>query len=352
MGMYERIVNPVKNYLDPEQSNPGTFRKFASNLVQNARELSGTTSEDISRNLQNRQASQNLLFRTLDPKRYYIPPSQIPEMQQQAKEFDINIGGLSPVMGTVRGIIRPEERAKNLAKFMEGSKATHPVYHGGEKEIISFSESPQRGIGFGSTYFSDKRSVADSYAKTGQPPESELARNFREGHVTSAYLSLKNPINEGTSFREFFNDDGEKALNHIDGLVDENELDDLRDLYRKNEDKFWDEIETTDLSNLNVNSELFTPLIESSPLLRSLGNYSGTEYLNKTLKNSIYDGIIHSDFENGGNTFIPFKPTQIKSATENRGTFDPSDRNILNALIYNKMNEYENGLNNDSNKLQ
>jgi hypothetical protein len=53
------------------------------------------------------------------------------------------------------------------------------------------------------------------------------------------------------------------------------------------------------------------------------------------LKRAGYDGaIIEEDSPTGetegGDTYIAFDPTQIKSAVGNRGTFDPTDANILN----------------------
>lgn len=45
-----------------------------------------------------------------------------------------------------------------------------------------------------------------------------------------------------------------------------------------------------------------------------------------------YDGIVMSDVVRGkmdNTTFVAFRPTQIKSATGNRGTFDPANPNIL-----------------------
>jgi len=52
-----------------------------------------------------------------------------------------------------------------------------------------------------------------------------------------------------------------------------------------------------------------------------------------------YDGITYRnvvekvDWEKGGSAYIAFDPTQIKSATGNRGTFDPNDPNITRGLV-------------------
>lgn len=51
--------------------------------------------------------------------------------------------------------------------------------------------------------------------------------------------------------------------------------------------------------------------------------------LRKKLKDYGYDGVQLYDEEFGGKSYVAFSPTQIKSATGNRGTFDGRDANIL-----------------------
>jgi hypothetical protein len=54
------------------------------------------------------------------------------------------------------------------------------------------------------------------------------------------------------------------------------------------------------------------------------------EWVRDTLASNGYDGMVYrNDVEGGGDSYIVFEPTQIKSATGNRGTFDPSNPNIL-----------------------
>jgi hypothetical protein len=245
----------------------------------------------------------------------------------------LGLGGMAK--GGKRSMISPEERAANFRNWFGDSKVVDKagkpltVYHGGADPVDAFTKRPERGGGFGAGYFSSDPDVATAYATTGQPPGSELARKFRDGAVTNTHLSIRNPINENTTFEQFFNGDKDRALSLVEDITDRNEFEDMRDIAVNGSDKdFWSGIESLELSGLNVNHELYTPLLESSPLLRSLGNYSGGEYYQGLIKPTAFDGIIHNDFENGGKTFIPFKPTQIKSATGNRGTFDPNDPNI------------------------
>jgi hypothetical protein len=58
---------------------------------------------------------------------------------------------------------------------------------------------------------------------------------------------------------------------------------------------------------------------------------AGGDSLREQYENDGYDGLIMKDIEFKGTTsYVAFEPTQIKSATGNRGTFDPNDANILN----------------------
>jgi len=59
------------------------------------------------------------------------------------------------------------------------------------------------------------------------------------------------------------------------------------------------------------------------------------DWVTKTLKESGYDGIKDTGGKGGGvkhSVWIPFEENQVKSATGNRGTFDPSSKNILKSV--------------------
>lgn len=59
------------------------------------------------------------------------------------------------------------------------------------------------------------------------------------------------------------------------------------------------------------------------------------DWVTRTLKGMGYDGIHDRGGKGGGEhhgVWVPFEPGQIKSATGNRGTFDPKDSNILHGV--------------------
>lgn len=61
---------------------------------------------------------------------------------------------------------------------------------------------------------------------------------------------------------------------------------------------------------------------------RGLSGKAGLEFARQQLEAAGYDGVIYAG-ELGKRGFVAFRPEQIKSASGNRGTFDPNDPNIL-----------------------
>lgn len=62
-------------------------------------------------------------------------------------------------------------------------------------------------------------------------------------------------------------------------------------------------------------------------LAQGLESTKGRTYRRQLIADG-YDGIVLQDEEFGGESWIAFRPEQIKSATGNRGTFDPADPDI------------------------
>lgn len=66
-----------------------------------------------------------------------------------------------------------------------------------------------------------------------------------------------------------------------------------------------------------------------SGLRRGISFHGSASKLKASIIKSGYDGLEIDDPEFGGKSYVAFDPHQIKSAIGNRGTFDPSDANIL-----------------------
>ena len=59
-----------------------------------------------------------------------------------------------------------------------------------------------------------------------------------------------------------------------------------------------------------------------------------TEFIQRTIQEAGHDGVVYRNaFEGGGDSYIVFKPTQIKSATGNVGTYDPTDPRFAHGIV-------------------
>lgn len=202
------------------------------------------------------------------------------------------------------------------------------VYHGGEKAIADFSRGARRGGELGVAMFTDSQDVAESYANTGVPPGHEGEKESRDGVVTEAHLSIKNPV--PASPEEFFDGNMSEAFSFVKDDVVENDSAMLESLMDEgNDEEFWDYLLGVEYEGSNVSQA--DEALSDYPFLQYLSRLMATPGVTK-FKDMIrekYDGFIFDDAENGGTTYIVFRPEQIKSATGNRGTFDPNDPNIL-----------------------
>jgi hypothetical protein len=159
------------------------------------------------------------------------------------------------------------------------------VYHGSTADIEVFDagKSPSGNKGF---YFTQSTALASAYAKVFQPEKG--------GSIYPVYLSIKNPlVIDGTRF----------SLSGIKGRVAR-----LLDPKRYKAEQ------------------------ETQALRDSLSNKDGIFFTDKDvalLREAGYDGVvIKRSPSSAPEAMVAFDPTQVKSATGNRGTFDPTNPDI------------------------
>ena len=177
------------------------------------------------------------------------------------------------------------ESSESLTKMLEKSVVKEPVYHASKADVKTFSPE----------YKTELSSMGYHFGTADQA-------NFRTGqydfsgdnvNIGKYYLDIKNPLE--TSHMGSF------APDHLaDQMMDMGILDPAK----------YDAL----ASKLDY---------ESVPL----GNA-----LVKILKKNGYDGLKYANEREGeGFSFVPFDATQIKSATGNRGTYDPTTPDITMA---------------------
>lgn len=170
----------------------------------------------------------------------------------------------------------------NLQAFLDGSKVKGVVYHATRADFNAFDTGKSDlGAHFGTEEQANK--IAGG-----------MRLDNAEGtQVMPVWLSIKNPLrlkDVGTF--------------HADGIADQLER---KGLLPKGEGKRI-------IKEIDADWKLRK---KYDPMLRQIIQDAG------------YDGVVYANTQEGkGDSYIAFKPEQIKSAIGNRGTFDPNDPDI------------------------
>ena len=215
----------------------------------------------------------------------------------------------------VRFSLAPPEDSAAFQRWFADSKVVDAdgkplvVYHGSPNDFSVFSykfnnrNGQAEGRGF---YFTDNRSYAEGYQSDG-------------GKLFEVYLSLQNPLNpkELTITKPELR----KIINAIDPDGDgiSNYAEDSRGYpgaaWRiRALDSAVNAIYDSSENNADIIGELYS-------------SFGGGTVLEEVRRISGYDGFMTRN-ENGDTVYVVFSPTQIKSATENVGTFDPENPDI------------------------
>lgn len=257
------------------------------------------------------------------------------------------------------------------------------VYHGTTHDFSSFNvrgTNAESDFGKGIYTTNNPKDASVNYAGEGQDLTARierraesiasekgwdyddpraLARARKELHGDAAnvmplYLSIQNPVVLGGDRPTYMEDrQARKFANAIARAV----KDDMR------VSKIAEAVE--DLQMHAYDGEQAGKLIEvarraTAYVEDTRGNLIGSEVIRKALKSAGFDGVIdHTVSDKWGATsnrntkmvgvdentahYIAFEPTQIKSAIGNRGTFNPTDPNILHQDQVPVMQRNENG---------
>jgi hypothetical protein len=267
----------------------------------------------------------------------------------------LGLGGMA--RGGKRSMISPEERDANFRNWFGESKVVDAdgkpkiIYSGqpkGRSEFHGVDRSEIGGVGF----FTEDKGVADLYAGIAESEKDGVTgfSSGRDGEVGEYYLGILNPwlpddVNDkqlgkwiqaaardelGDSYTSrspkeraeagwdyFLNKYGYPEM-VSEGDVTFSEWKESHDLSDLISEKISDDVLSAGFTSGAIAKTKHGALIIKEP------------HLFDDIKNKFsYDGIIYPDPEHDrAITYVPFSPTQIKSATGNRGTFDPNDPNI------------------------
>ena len=168
------------------------------------------------------------------------------------------------------------------SKVVDADGKPLTVYHGTDADFTSFKQAKEGYFGKG-IYLTPNPDTASGYAASSAGGDTR----GEGGNVMPLYASIKNPMSVV--------DDGFTILGPIEVL-----------------------------KKLGYSEDKALAMFEKA--MESKGNLTGE--LQTKLKLQGYDGIITNHPDGTIREIIAFYPTQIKSATGNRGTFDPSNPDI------------------------
>ena len=177
------------------------------------------------------------------------------------------------------------ERDANKAKFLANSQITEPVYHAAKTDLNQFSPKYKTELSSMGHHFG---TADQANFRTGQYDFDSKTPNIGKYH-----LNIENPL----------------EVSHMASYAPDHLAEHMMDM------------------------NLLTP--QKYDLLSEKHNYDsvplGSELV-KILQKNGYDGLKYANEKEGeGFSFVPFKPTQIKSATGNQGTYNINNPDITKA---------------------
>lgn len=179
-----------------------------------------------------------------------------------------------------------DKEGKPLVVYHGTRYPSFNVFSTNPQQVFSKPEgdySPQMGAHFGTTEQANKHTFAQN---SGQSPA-----------VYPVYLTIKNPLRLPDSSRW-------EAVGYYPGVLDRGVLSTIPDSVLSAKEK-------QNIENLS-----------SQGRIRELA-------LQRLLEHKGYDGIVYANqVEGPGDSYIAFRPEQIKSAIGNRGTFDANNPDI------------------------
>lgn len=157
------------------------------------------------------------------------------------------------------------------------------VYHGSEEWFTTFRSTDDIGFHFG-----DEAAARERLEQTG----------VDDGMIRPFYVAARNPL-------RLRHDPGEWKVYELVSALPQSVFDELAG---RSADRYG---------------------AERSDVVEWVDDGGGHDFLSEQLEDIGYDGIAYGNAFEGGESFVAFRPEQIKSAIDIRGTFDPDNPSIL-----------------------
>lgn len=212
-----------------------------------------------------------------------------------------------------------ENDPENASKVVDENGEPLVVYHGGGKNIIAFDYNRigQQGRSEGAGFeFTENKSLAQGYAER------------HGGGLYNVFLNIRNNIsdieqktltkNKKIHILKLFNDKVNNNKQYIEDLGKDTIFSDY-----------------SDSENISTAIKETVEMLSDDTDLDFINEFINTTHMNKEILEAFkevtgYDGVILEKTDEWSNNglYVAFTNTQIKSATENIGTFDSENEDI------------------------
>jgi len=196
--------------------------------------------------------------------------------------------------GTVSEVAKASLKAPNTPAFKHFFGDSKVVDKDGNPLVVSHISKANPTV-FDNKYKTDLSSMGFHFGTKEQAQFRGTQYDFKSNLPTigNYYLSIQNPL----------------EVSHMESYAPDHLADKMMDMDLITEEKY-DSIRDKYYNEPDVGAALV-----------------------KILQKAGYDGLVYSnEMEGEGNSYVPFKSTQIKSATENKGTFDVTNPDVRASL--------------------
>ncbi len=338
------LIAKVKDWLIDKSKNYGakTFAKdleALENLAHRFSEAADTARENITEQTEVKNGEK------IDVEKYSIGSTD--NIVQEKFDDNVNkkINNITQSKQFIRWFGDWQNSPAKASKVVDNNGEPLVLYHQTGKEFATF-DVKQKGSG-----------EFDSEMPTGifmKPTNNDIGVG---GNIQMPlYASIKNPliVNNRSELVKFYDKNVQgytKAKSAIDSVNEEYKAKFNEEMKRENEEyqKLWNAKKNGEISEeeyqKSISRDALDEIMEEWENKVNEASHNAKALIDDYFKNSNYDGVIVNNdvgsFGRSTKTFIAFENTQVKSATDNIGTFDGNNPDIRYSLDedYDSTNE-------------
>lgn len=329
------LIEKVKNWLIDKSQNYGA-KAFAKDLeaLENLALRFSKAADTAKENITEQTEVQN--GEKIDVEKYSIGSTD--NIVQEKFDDNVNkkINNITQSKQFIRWFGDWQNSPAKASKAVDNNGEPLVLYHQTGKEFTTF-DTKQKGSG-----------KFDSEMPTGifmKPTNNDIGVG---GNIQMPlYASIKNPltVNNRSELVKFYDKNVQgytKAKSAIDSVNEEYKAKFNEEMKRENEEyqKLWNAKKNGEISEeeyqKSISRDALDEIMEEWENKVNEASRNAKALVDDYFKNSNYDGVIVNNdvgsFGRSTKTFIAFENTQVKSATDNIGTFDGNNPDIRYSL--------------------